>query len=454
MSATTTLVPMGGSLMLPPAVIADPRRDVRMGVIIAALFFVGFLGWAAFARLDAAATASGMLEVSGQRQTVQHKDGGVVGRLLVREGQHVTRGQLLVRLAAADVEAQEHVLASQAISLLAQRARLQAEQAGIRTVAAPVEFASLPAGERAQAADVLRQQQHELQTRASVLAAQTGALGQRASEVMSRGHGYQQQAISATEQVRLLDQELEALAPVAAKGFVSQSRMRDLQRARAELVGQQGQYTASVAESRQGARESALNMLTAQNTFRQQVASDLRDVETRLSDVLPRLIAARDQLARTEIRATATGTVLSLSVFTPGAVISPGQKVLDIVPDAADLRIKLRIAPEDIDDVLPGQQALIKFPGLHDRRLKDLEGVLDRVSADSLIDPRTGAAYFEGEVVIPPSQMAIIASVRGTQSALRAGMPAQALIKLHKRTALQYAFEPLTESLWHSFGEH
>jgi multidrug efflux pump subunit AcrA (membrane-fusion protein) len=197
MSATTTLVPMGGSLMLPPAVIADPRRDVRMGVIIAALFFVGFLGWAAFARLDAAATASGMLEVSGQRQTVQHKDGGVVGRLLVREGQHVTRGQLLVRLAAADVEAQEHVLASQAISLLAQRARLQAEQAGIRTVAAPVEFASLPVGERAQAADVLRQQQHELQTRASVLAAQTGALGQRASEVMSRGHGYQQQAISA-----------------------------------------------------------------------------------------------------------------------------------------------------------------------------------------------------------------------------------------------------------------
>jgi HlyD family secretion protein len=114
----------------------------------------------------------------------------------------------------------------------------------------------------------------------------------------------------------------------------------------------------------------------------------------------------------------------------------------------------VRIAPEDIDDVLPGQQALIKFPGLHDRRLKDLEGVLDRVSADNLIDQRTGASYFEGEVVIPPSQMAIIASVRGTQSALRAGMPAQALIKLHKRTALQYAFEPLTESLWNSFGEH
>jgi HlyD family secretion protein len=128
--------------------------------------------------------------------------------------------------------------------------------------------------------------------------------------------------------------------------------------------------------------------------------------------------------------------------------------VLDVIPDKADLRIKVRIAPEDIDDVLPGQQALIKFPGLHDRRLKDLEGVLDRVSADSLIDQRTGAAYFEGEVVIPPSQLAIIASVRGTQSALRAGMPAQALIKLHKRTALQYAFEPLTESLWHSFGEH
>jgi HlyD family secretion protein len=454
MSAANPLMPLGGTLMLPPAVIADPRRDIRLGVVVAALFFVGFLGWATFARLDASAATSGMLEVSGQRQTVQHKDGGVVGKLLVREGQHVTQGQLLIRLAAADVEAQAHVLSSQAISLLAQRARLHAEQAGSRTIVAPVEYQALPAEERATAADALRQQQHELDMRASVLAAQTGALGQRTSEVRSRGHGYQQQAISASEQVRLLDQELAALAPVAAKGFVSQSRMRDLQRARAELVGQQGQYAASVVESRESVRENTLNVLTAQNTFRQQVAADLRDVETRLSDVLPRLAAARDQLARTQIRAPATGTVLSLAVFTPGAVITPGQKVLDIVPDKAELRIKVRIAPEDIDDVLPGQQALIKFPGLHDRRLKDLEGVLDRVSADNLIDQRTGASYFEGEVVIPPSQMAIIASVRGTQSALRAGMPAQALIKLHKRTALQYAFEPLTESLWHSFGEH
>lgn len=453
MSTLTQLLPVNGA-PLPPAVIADPRRDIRSGVIVAILFFGVFLGWASFARLDASAAASGTLEVSGQRQTVQHRDGGVVGRLLVREGQHVVKGQLLIRLAAADVEAQELVLAGQMMRLLAQRARLEAEQAGQRTITAPIEFASLPAEERAEAAGILRQQQHELDTRASVLTAQKGALGQRVSEVAARGQGYQQQASSAKEQIRLLDQELTALAPVAAKGFVSQSRMRDLQRQRAELIGQQGQAAANLDETRQSARENSINMLEAQNSFQQQVAADLRDVETRLSDVLPKLAAARDQLARTEIRAPATGVVLSLAVFTPGAVITPGQKVMDIVPDAAELRVKVRIAPEDVDDVMPGQQALIKFPGLHDRRLKDLEGVVDRVSADNLTDQRTGASYFEGEIVIPPAQLKLIAEVRGGQAALRAGMPAQALIKLHKRTALQYGLEPLTDSLWHSFGEH
>lgn len=454
MSAAQRLVPVTGTMMLPPAAIADPRRDIRGGLIIAFAFFVVFLGWAAFARLDAAAYATGTLEVSGQRQSVQHRDGGVVGRLLVREGQHVVRGQVLIRLAAADVEAQEHVLASQSIHLLAQRARLEAEQAGQRVVAAPVEFASLRPEEHTEAADVLRQQQLELDTRASVLAAQKGALGQRAAEGASRGQGFRQQEVSASEQIKSLDKELAALAPLVANGYVAVSRQRELERNRAELIGQQGQFNANVAESQQSSRESTINMLEAQSTFRQQVAADLRDVESRLAEVLPKLIAARDQLARTEIRAPVTGDVLGLAVFTPGAVITPGQKVMDIIPDAAELRVNVRISPDDIDDVMPGQTALLKFPGLHDRRLKDLEGVLNQVSADNLTDQRTGASYFEGEVVIPPSQLAVIASVRGTQSALRAGMPAQVLIKLHKRTALQYAFEPLTASLWRSFGEH
>ena len=150
-----------GALRTAGADIANPDADIRIGLIVAGLFFVLFLGWAMFARLDAAAYANGSLSPAGQRQSVQHKEGGVVGEILVQEGQRVQRGQLLINLAAADVRAQEHALASQAIRLLAQRARLRAEQSGAPLVAEPVEYRQLPPEDSEEARAVLILQQQE-----------------------------------------------------------------------------------------------------------------------------------------------------------------------------------------------------------------------------------------------------------------------------------------------------
>jgi HlyD family type I secretion membrane fusion protein len=434
--------------------VADPRRDIRIGLVIAALFFVIFLGWAMFARLDAAAYAPGTLVVSGQRQSVQHRDGGVVGKIYVREGQRVERGQLLVQLAAAEVQAQERALASQAIRLLAQRARLEAEQLGRGQVAAPKEFASLSPEDREEAALAMRLQQTELQARTSVLAAQRGALGQRVLQSGEQGRGYGEQAVSSTEQLRLIEEQIRVLKPVADKGFVSETRMRELERARAQLQGQRGQYTASVAQTRGAAREGEIQVLEAERTFRERTASDLRDVETRLGDVLPRWTAARDQLERTAIRSPATGAVVGMSVFTPGGVVAPGQKLMDVVPERTPLLIQARISPEDADDLHVGQRTLVKFSGLHERTLPNLEGKLTRLSADSFTDEKSGMSYFTGEITVPREQLSLIQGVRGADFALRAGMPVQVLIPLRKRTALDYALEPLIGSFWSSFREH
>jgi HlyD family secretion protein len=434
--------------------VADPRRDIRIGLVIAALFFVIFLGWAMFARLDAAAYAPGTLVVSGQRQSVQHRDGGVVGKIYVREGQRVERGQLLVQLAAAEVQAQERALASQAIRLLAQRARLEAEQLGRGQVAAPKEFASLSPEDREEAALAMRLQQTELSARTSVLSAQRGALGQRVLQSGEQGRGYGEQAVSSTEQLRLIEEQIAALKPVADKGFVSATRMRELERARAQLQGQRGQYNASVAQTRGAARENEIQVLEAERTFRERTASDLRDVETRLGDVLPRWTAARDQLERTAIRSPATGAVVGLSVFTPGGVVAPGQKLMDVVPERTPLLIQARISPEDADDLQVGQRTLVKFSGLHERTLPNLEGRLTRLSADSFTDEKSGMSYFTGEITVPREQLNLIQGVRGADFALRAGMPVQVLIPLRRRTALDYALEPLIGSFWSSFREH
>lgn len=436
-----------------PGDVADPTRDIRIGIVIAALFFVGFLGWAAFARLDAAAYAQGSLVVSGQRQAVQHRDGGVVSDILVREGQRVKRGQLLVRLAAAEVRAQERALSSQAIRLLAQRARLQAEQLGRGSITPPPEFAALSLEDRAEAAMAMRLQQTELSARASVLAAQRGSLGQRAAQSSEQGVGFNSQVASTREQLRLIDEEIAALKPVADRGFVSKTRMRALERARAEIIGQSGQFTASVAQTRSAARESEIQVLEAERSYRERTAADMREVETSLGDILPKLSAARDQLARTEIRAPATGAVVGLTIFTRGGVIAPGAKLMDIVPERTPLLIQARISPEDADDLVVGQKAMARFSSLYERTLPNLEGELTRLSADSFTDERTGQSYFTGEVTVPLDQLALIRDVRGKDFALRAGMPVEILIPLRQRTALEYALEPLTGAFWSSFRE-
>jgi HlyD family secretion protein len=433
--------------------IGDPTREIRFGTVVAVLFFIGFLGWAAFARLDAAAYAEGRLVVSGQRQAVQHRDGGVVGEIVVREGQRVQQGQVLLRLAAAEVRAQERALSSQVISLLAQRARLRAEQFGVARIPAPQEFEELPAEHRSEAAAAMRLQQAQLQARRSVLSAQKGVLGQRSAQSMQQGEGYRRQEGSSGEQLRLINEEIEALRPLAEKGFVSKTRLRAAERAKAELEGQRGQYVATIAQSGAAMGETRLQILEAEKTYQERTTSELREVEVTLNDLLPKLNAARDQLARTEIRSPATGTVVGLSVFTAGGVIAPGQKLMEIVPDKASLVIEARVSPADADDLAVGQASLVKFVGLHENSLPDLNGKITRVSADSFVDEKSGESYFTADVVVPREELQLIQDVRGRSFSFRAGMPAQVMIPLRKRTALQYAFEPLTEGLRKSFGE-
>ena len=434
--------------------LSDPARDIRAGIIVASVFFLLFLGWAAFARLDAAAYAPGVLEVSGQRQSVQHREGGVVGAILVHEGQRVVKGQVLIRLAAADVVAQERALSAQAIRLLAQRARLQAEETGEARIAPPVEFATLSATDRGVADAALAMQQRELVTRRATLSAQRGAFGQRAAQSADQGRGYGTQVTSAEEQLRLIDAQLAALRPLADRGFVSQTRLRELERVRAELRGQRGQYAASASQTREAARESQINALEAERSFRERTAADMRDVDTRLGDVLPKWTAARDQLTRTDIRAPATGAVIGLTVFTTGGVVGPGQKLMDIVPERAPLRIQARIAVDDADDLRVGQPTLVKFPSLHERDLPNLAGRLTQLSPDALTDDKSGARYFTGEVTVAPDQIVKLRQVRGADFELRAGMPAQVLVPLRKRTALEYALETLVGTFWSSFREH
>ncbi|MEV5024291.1 HlyD family type I secretion periplasmic adaptor subunit [Sphingobium sp. LMA1-1-1.1] len=434
------------------AVAADPRSEIRGGLAVAAAFFLLFLGWAAFARLDAAALAPGRTTVAGQRQSVQHRDGGIVAAILVKEGQAVRQGEVLIRLAAPAVAAQERVLASQAIWLIAQRARLRAEQAGTG-MEVPVEFRNLTGDDRADAQAALRAQRAQMAARSALLSTQQGVAMHEGSQAGSQAVGYREQVASVIEQERLITDELDSLRTVAEKGFVSKTRIRALERAKADLVGQQSRLRAARDSAANMVGEARLKALEAKQNLQEKVTSDLRDTEALLGDVLPKWSAARDELARTQVRAPVSGTVVGLSVHTIGGVIAAGQTLMDIVPRASAVVIEARFSPTDVDDLAVGQKAEIRFAGFPGRSLPIIEGKLTRLSADSFVEEKTGIAYFLGEVTIAPDQIALIRDYREGDFAMKPGMPVEVVVPLRRRTALQYMIDPLTDTMWRSFRE-
>lgn len=432
----------------------DSRSDIRLGIAVGGLFFVGFLGWAAFAPLDAAAYAPGQLVVSGQRQSVQHRDGGVVAAIKVAEGTQVNKGDLLIELTGAEVRAQERALAAQMVNLQAQRARLEAELSGAGSIKWPAEFKNATGERRAEIEEAIRVQSNEFQARRSSLAAQSHVLGQQSAQAIQSASGYQSKMVSSAEQERLIQAEIDALRPAAEKGFVSQSRMRALERAKADIKGQRGQYQANVAEARASASGGRLRQIEAEKSYRERASAELRDVEFALGELMPKYRAARDQLERLRIRAPVSGTVIGLSIFTVGGVISPGQTLMDIVPKKADLVVAAKVGLGDADDMRVGQQAQVKFLGLHERNMPIIMGNVTRLSADSMLDEKSGEAFYTAEVRVPADQMAQIKRLRGKDFEFRAGAPVTVLVPLKKRTALQYAFEPLADTMWMAFREH
>lgn len=432
--------------------VGNPIREVRTGMAIAIAFFVVFLGWAALVPLDAGVNAAGQVAVLGNRQTVQHKDGGIVTAIHVREGQHVKAGDVLIELSAPELKASERALTSDYLTLLAQRARLLAERSGQHDFAPPAEFATLSPDDRIIADQVMQLQRSEMHARSGAVSAQQSVLGQRASQLVEQQSGYTQQRASLIEQQRLIGEELDGLKKIAEKGFASMNRVRELERQEAELKGQQASMEAEYARAGEGIGETKMQSLSVSRDRLEQVESDLKDTQSKLSETLPKLVATREQLEHSLVRAPVTGQVVGLDVFTIGGVVAPGQKLMDIVPDGRELVIQAQLKPTDADDAYPGQKAQVRFLSIHNRSLPLLRGTVRTVSADSFTDEKTGRSYFKTEIVVPEPELNRVRSVLGNGE-LRPGLPVDAVLKVRKRTALEYLLEPLTGALWRSGHE-
>ncbi|QTC91193.1 HlyD family type I secretion periplasmic adaptor subunit [Brevundimonas goettingensis] len=428
----------------------SPRLELMIGGAVIALFFIIFLGWAAFAPLDAGAFAQGQVSISGNRQAVQHREGGIVSALHVAEGDRVQQGQVLIELSTGELAATERGVAGQVVSLLAQRARMVAERDRLPAVATPPEFATLIPEDRPLANEAMRLQRLQFAARRSGRSTETGVLGQRIGQLDQQRAGLERQIASNVEQRRLIEEELDGIRELAAKGFAPQNRVRALERTAAALDGELGSLRAQVASTGEAVGQTRLEMLGVSTKMNEDVADQLRQAEVALNELRPKLVELRSQMALSRIRAPATGQVVGLTVFTVGGVIAPGQVLMDVVPDNASQVIVASIKPTDVDNLRLGQSTEVKFPGLRDRSTPILHGTVERISPDSFTDEKTGQSHYRAEVVISPAELRKLgASARH----IRPGMPVEVVVLLRKRTALQYLVEPLVRSLWRTGSE-
>jgi HlyD family type I secretion membrane fusion protein len=438
--------------------VMSPMRDsvlpeLRVGGVIAGAFFIGFLGWAAFIPLDAAATADGVVAVAGNRQAVQHRDGGIVTRLNVQEGQMVREGDLLLQISASELVAQERGLAGEVISLQAQRARLLAERAGAARLNRPAELMSLSDEDEVLADEAMASQQLVFATRRSSRVNERNVLEQRIRQHDEQISGIAHQQVSNELQKQLLGEELQGLQKLVPSGFVSLNRVRAMEREVANLDGRDGSLRSDAARLTEAIGEARLGIISIDRRTQEEVATELRDVQVRLDEILPRLNATRQQITRATVRAPATGQVVALKVFTEGGVVIAGDTLMEIVPTDRRLVIEAKAAPTDADDLTIGMTTQIRFPALQEKDLPIIDGQISKVSADSFEDPRTGAHYFEIEVMVPPESLEKLKEFRA-DGGIRAGLPAQVVVPMRKRTALGYLLEPLSSTFWKVGREH
>ena len=398
------------------------RGEIRAGVIALLVFFVGFGGWAAFAPLDAAVVAPGVIVVAGNRQTVQHRDGGIVSAIAVEEGDHVRRGQVLIELGSPELVAQEQALLSQVVDLQMQRARLTAERRGAGAIEPPAEWASLTPEDRAVADAAFERHRRE---------ARSGAW----SAFDARIAGYRGEINAINRQEGLLNEELSGMRELANEQLVPMTRVRALERNLAELQGRRSELTSLIASTQQERYE------------------DLRQVDARLAELAPQLAGARERLELTRLRAPVDGVVVGLQVHTVGGVVGAGERLMDIVPEGQDLIVEARVAPESADNLQVGQRTEVRVTAFGGRNLPIVYGEVRQVSADRFVDERTGQGYFLTQVAVPPEELQRLTQAAGDEHRLRAGLSAQVVIPTRKRTALQYLLEPLNQTLWRSLRE-
>jgi HlyD family secretion protein len=415
-------------------------------VLIVLLLVGGVGGWAATVQISGALIAQGSIVVDQNVQKVQHPTGGIVGELRVRDGDRVKAGDILVRLDETVMRANLAIITKGLNELSARKARLEAERDGAETITFPP--ALLAQVDDADAVSAVSSERKLFQLRRAERLGQKAQLQQRMRQLNEEIGGIEAQQSAKAQEMTLIERELAGVRDLYARNLVQLTRLTQLEREVARLGGERAQLVAGAAQAKGKIAEINLQILQIDQNLSSEVAKELRDIDGKIGEFVERKVTAEDQLRRTDIRAPQAGVVFQSAVHTIGGVITAGDPIMLIVPDADKLQVEAKVNPQDIDQLQIGQRAVLRFSAFNSRTTPEVDGEVTRVSADTSTDQRTGQSYYTIRIALPPETVTQLGDVR-----LLPGMPVEAFVQTGERTVISYLMKPLHDQFMRAFRE-
>jgi membrane fusion protein, type I secretion system len=425
------------------------RLHLIGGIAVAVLLVGGFGGWAATAELAGAVIAPGQLVVDTNVKKVQHPTVGIVKEVLVRTGDYVKAGDLLVRLDDTQIRASLDIVVHNLDELAARGARDEAERDGAEEVTFPPDL--LARQNDPMIARLIEGERNLFAIRRSAKLGQKAQLRAQIAELDDQIRGQKEQLAAKEKEMEWVRQELKGTRELWQKNLIQIGRLTALEREAARLEGDHGVLLAQIAQNRGKVAETELRIIQVDEDTRSEVGKDLSENRAKNSELAEKRIAAEDQLRRVEIRAPHDGFVHELAVHTVGAVIKEGDPIMLIVPDKEKLLVEAKVQPQDIDQLSIGQAATVRFSAFNQRTTPEVNGTVSLVSADVMQDTKAGPSgmpYYMVRISISPTEIARLGDVK-----LLPGMPAEVFVRTHDRTALSYLIRPMHDQIARAFKE-
>ena len=422
------------------------RRHLVAAIVVVLVLVIGVGGWAATAVISGAVVASGSIVVDSNVKKVQHLTGGIVGELRVRDGDRVRVGDIVVRLDETVTRANLAIVTKGLDELTARKARLESERDGSDTIIFPAQLLS-GAGDPDRAA-AMDSERKLFNLRRTARNGQKAQLRERIAQFQEEITGLIAQQDSKAKEIALLERELAGVRELWKQNLVQLTRLTALEREAARLDGERGQLIAAAAQAKGKIAETTLQILQIDQDIASDVAKELREVDGKIGEFIERKVTAEDQLKRTDIRAPQDGTVFQLAVHTVGGVITAGDPIMLIVPDADNLSVEVKVNPQDIDQLQLNQKAILRFTAFNVRTTPEIEGTVTRISADTSTDQRTGQSYYTVRIAMAADQVERLGDVK-----LLPGMPVEAFVQTGDRTMFSYLMKPLHDQFVRAFRE-